>query len=86
MTKEEEEEKRGDMFIYDILLHWAFVVIWGLFIGFIIESLCEFSMRDFYTLSHFHYTFGVLRDYVRVVWDLSLLRSELVYIVGMRDE
>ena len=43
-------------------------------------------MRAFYSLSNFHYTFGVLRDYVRVVVDLSLLRSELVYIVGMRDE
>ena len=54
------------MFIHDILLHWVFVVIWGLFIGFIIESLCEFSTRVFHSLSHFHYVARV----VRVLWEL----------------
>ena len=53
------------MFIHDSLLHWVFVVIWELFIGFIIESLCEFSIRVFHSLSHFRYAARV----VRVLWE-----------------
>ena len=43
-------------------------------------------MRAFHSLSYFCYVFGVLRVHVRVLWDISLFRSWLICIMGMRDE
>ena len=48
-----KKKKSSDMFVFDILLHWACVATWALFIGFIIEGLYEFSMRTLSLLEPF---------------------------------
>ena len=60
-----------------------------LFIGFIIEGLCEFSTRTFRSLSHFRYAVGGMRVFhesFEFCEILLFLGSKLLYFIGMRVE
>ena len=68
------------MFVFDILLHWACVSIWVLFIRFIIEGLYEFSMRTFSLyepLSLCSWRDESFSWESWVLWDLLFLGSKL---------
>ena len=70
------------MFVYGVLLHWAFISPFEVYLLgiFVVVGSCEIFIRVFHSLSHSCYAFGVSRVHVRVLWDPMLLGSWLIYI------
>ena len=66
--KKERKKKCNDMFVYGILLHWARMSLFEVFLLglFVIVGSCDI-FKSFHSLSHSCYAFGVSRVHVRVL-------------------
>ena len=63
------KKKCNDMFVYGILLHWALISPFEVYLLgiFVFAGSCEIFYTSFHSLSHFCYAFGVLGIHVRVL-------------------